>query len=204
MFLEHGFGAATLDDAGMTILRRPFYFLRHGEADWNVERMCIGQLDRPLTDRGRVQAEDARRQCASLKISSVYFSPLSRAAETAAMVMGGRGIGMQADDGLLEACLGVKQGAREDDAADPFLRNWIRGAAIDQAETYAGFQKRVCEAVNRCLAAVDVGGAPLIVAHAGVYHALRDAMNMPTGRVLHCVPYGHHPDGGDWRVEVIV
>lgn len=188
----------------MTILRRPFYFLRHGEADWNVARMCIGQLDRPLTDRGRVQAEDARRYCAGLKISSVYFSPLSRAAETAALVMRGRGIGMQEDAGLLEACLGVKQGAREDDAADPFLRNWIGGATIDDAETYAGFQKRVCEAVNRCLAAASDDGAPLIVAHAGVYHALRDAMSVPVGRVLHCVPYTHHPDANDWRVEVVV
>ena len=58
------------------ILRRPFYFMRHGEADWNVERMCIGQLDRPLTARGRTQAEDARRHCAELEISAVFHSPL--------------------------------------------------------------------------------------------------------------------------------
>lgn len=188
----------------MTILRRPFYFLRHGEADWNAERMCIGQLDRPLTSRGRTQAEDARRHCAGLNISAVYFSPLSRAAETAALVMRGRAIAMEADEGLLEACLGVKQGAREDDAADPFLRNWIGGGAIEDAETYTGFQARVCAAVNRCLSAAGLDGAPLIVAHAGVYHALRDAMSMPAGRVFHCVPYSHHPDGGDWRVEVVV
>lgn len=188
----------------MTILRRPFYFLRHGEADWNVSRMCIGQLDRPLTARGRVQAEDARRHCAGLNISSVYFSPLSRAAETAALVMRGRNVGMQPDEGLLEACLGVKQGAREDDAADPFLRDWIAGAAIEDAETYVTFQRRVCDAVNRCLSMAGEGGSPLIVAHAGVYHALRDAISMPAGRVLHCVPYGHYPDGNDWRVEVMV
>lgn len=187
----------------MTILRRPFYFMRHGEADWNVERMCIGQLDRPLTARGRGQAEDARRHCAGLDISAVFHSPLSRAAETAALAMRGRGVDLQVDDGLLEACLGVKQGAREDDAADPFLRNWIKGAAIEQAETYHGFRERVCEAVNRCLVAAG-DGAPLIVAHAGVYHALRDIMGVPVGRVLHCVPYRHLPDAGDWRIEVVV
>ena len=187
----------------MTITRRPFYFLRHGEADWNVERKCIGQLDRPLTERGRGQAEGARRYCAGLDISAVFHSPLSRAAETAALVMRGRAAPLHAEKGLLEACLGVKQGAREDDAADPFLRNWIGGAVIDEAETYVGFQQRVCDAINRCLQAAGPG-APLIVAHAGVYHALRDILKAPVGRVFHCVPYGHQPEGNDWRIEVVV
>ncbi len=185
------------------IERRPFYFMRHGEADWNVERICIGQLDRPLTPRGRSQAENARRHCAALEISMVFHSPLSRAAETAVLAMHGRNVSLCVDDGLIEACLGVKQGAREDDAADPFLKNWIGGTAIDQAETYIGFQTRVCEAVNRCLAAASPSGAPLIVAHAGVYHALRDALGVPVGRVLHCVPYLHRLDASDWRIEEI-
>lgn len=194
----------TPTDSHPRIALRRFYFLRHGEADWNVTKMCIGQLDRPLTPRGRTQAEDARRHCAGLDISAVFHSPLSRAAETAALAMRGRQVFQQADDGLLEACLGIKQGAREDDAADPFLRDWIDGAVIDQAETYADFRRRVCEAVNRCLALGGPSGAPLIVAHAGVYHALRDAMGAPVGRVFHCVPYVHRPDGSDWCIEVVV
>ena len=185
------------------ILRRPFYFMRHGEADWNVERLCIGQLDRPLTSRGRNQAEGARRHCAELPISVVFHSPLSRAAETAARAMHGRELSMNVEDGLIEACLGVKQGAREDDLADQFIRGWIRGERIDQAESYSGFQLRVCAAVNRCLAASGSSGAPLLVAHAGVYHALRDAMGAPVGRVLHCVPYFHRPDGDEWHTEAL-
>lgn len=184
------------------ILRRPFYFMRHGEADWNVERICIGQLDRPLTSRGRSQAEHAHRLCKRLEISTVFHSPLSRAAETAALAMRGRNVAMIVDDGLIEACLGVKQGAREDNAADPFIKQWIDGAEIEQAETYVLFRKRVCEAVNRCLAAAPAG-PPLIVAHAGVYHALREAIATPVGRVLHCIPYLHHTDSADWRVEVM-
>lgn len=185
-----------------SLIRRPFYFLRHGEADWNVTKTCIGQLDRPLTARGRTQAEDARRHCANLEIGAVFHSPLSRAADTAALVVRGRTLALTPDEGLLEACLGVKQGAREDDAADPFLREWIGGAVIAEAETYVGFQKRVCDAVNRCLEAAP--GAPLIVAHAGVYHALRDIMGAPAGRVYHCVPYRHQPIDNDWRIDVAV
>lgn len=184
------------------ILPRPFYFMRHGEADWNVDRICIGQLDRPLTERGQRQADDARRHCANLDISMVFHSPLSRAAETAARAMRGRGLLARVEPGLIEACLGVKQGAREDDPADQFIRSWMSGGAIDQAESYIEFRARVCDAVNRCLA--QGAGAPLLVAHAGVYHALRDAMGAPVGRVFHCVPYLHQPEGSDWRIEVVV
>ncbi len=69
---------------------RAFYFLRHGEADWNVERRCIGQLDRPLTARGRMQAIAARAVVAALPISTIVHSPLSRAADTAELIADGR------------------------------------------------------------------------------------------------------------------
>ncbi len=185
------------------IIARPFYFLRHGETDWNVSRQCIGQLDRPLTETGRAQAVSASAHCAGLEIAAVYYSPLSRAAQTAALVMHLRDVTMHADEGLLEACLGVKQGAREDDPQDPFIRDWIAGRVIDEAETYEGFKARVCTALNRCLANDHGAGVPLIVAHAGVYHALRDAMNVPVGKVHHCVPYVHTPLASGWQVETL-
>jgi len=182
---------------------RPFYFIRHGETDWNVSRQCIGQLDRPLTVAGRAQAVAARSRCADLEIGAVFYSPLSRAADTAALIMEGRAVAMHPEKGLLEARLGVKQGAREDDPADPFLRTWIGGAVIDEAETYLEFKARVCDAVNQCLDRAPPSGPPLIVAHAGVYHALRDAMHAPMGWVGHCVPYRHRPAGDQWHIEVL-
>jgi hypothetical protein len=57
--------------------------------------------------------------------------------------------------------------------------------------------------VSRCLSAAG-NGVPLIVAHAGVYHALRDVMAVPVGRVLHCVPYYHQLNGRAWLVETVV
>jgi len=63
--------------------KRTLYFLRHGESDWNVARLCIGQLDRPLTDRGRAQALAAGARCRSLGVELIFHSPLSRAADTA-------------------------------------------------------------------------------------------------------------------------
>ncbi len=67
-----------------------FYFVRHGETDWNAERRLQGQRDVPLNDRGRRQAArcggtlrdliaDRRKTPADFAFIS---SPLSRARET--------------------------------------------------------------------------------------------------------------------------
>ncbi len=186
------------------IHRRPFYFVRHGEADWNVERRCIGQLDRPLTERGRAQARNARRLFADSAISMVFHSPLSRAADTAFILGEGFSWTFIAEDGLKEANLGVKQGAREDDPADPFIRAWIGGAVLDKAETHAAMSERVVRAANRCLSSLPPNaGPPLLVAHSGVYHSLRDAMGLPTTRVHNCQPIFHEPVENTWRVTVL-
>jgi broad specificity phosphatase PhoE len=67
-----------------------FYFVRHGETDWNAERRLQGQLDIPLNDVGRLQSA----QCGSTlrhliaarrKVPTDFAfisSPLSRARET--------------------------------------------------------------------------------------------------------------------------
>ena len=184
----------------MILPARPFYFLRHGEADWNVEHRCIGQLDRPLTARGRAQAEQARDVCAALAISVIVHSPLSRAADTAAIVAAARWP-LRAASGLMEGNLGVMQGMREDQPDKPFIREWIAGNDIPGAESYTALKYRVAVAVAEVLAASADALPPLLVAHAGVYHALRDIMGSPVGRVHHCVPYVHRPVDGGWAVE---
>jgi probable phosphoglycerate mutase len=165
-----------------------------------VTRRCIGQLDRPLTDTGRAQAEAARAICATLDISVVVHSPLARAADTAAVIAAGR-LPLAPRPDLMEAHLGAMQGAREDDPANPFIRHWIAGHAIAGAETYAGLKLRVATAMREVLSALPSEAAPpLIVSHAGVYHALRDVIGVPAQRVRHCQPYDHRPVGGAWDV----
>lgn len=66
------------------------FLLRHGETEWNAARRFQGQLDSPLTRRGRDQAaEVGRTLAASLagrSILPLHVSPLGRARETAAIV----------------------------------------------------------------------------------------------------------------------
>jgi probable phosphoglycerate mutase len=67
-----------------------FYFVRHGETDWNAERRLQGQLDIPLNDRGRRQSAQCgailrgliARDGKSPADFAFIASPLSRARET--------------------------------------------------------------------------------------------------------------------------
>ncbi len=64
------------------LLEKDFYFVRHGQTDWNLAHRAQGQSDIPLNAEGRRQARDAAKAAAQLKIGTICCSPLSRAVET--------------------------------------------------------------------------------------------------------------------------
>ncbi len=77
-----------------------FFFVRHGETDWNAERRLQGQLDIPLNDVGRGQSAQCgstlRGLIAARRKAPADFafisSPLSRARETMEILRGGLGL----------------------------------------------------------------------------------------------------------------
>ncbi|MBX3181622.1 MAG: histidine phosphatase family protein [Polyangiaceae bacterium] len=68
--------------------------VRHGESQANTEGRMQGTLDSPLTELGREQARALGRWLAgqALGLDAAYCSPLSRAAETAAIL--GQALGL--------------------------------------------------------------------------------------------------------------
>ena len=60
--------------------------VRHGETAWNVDTRIQGQLDIPLNDTGRWQAERLAQALAGEEISAIYSSDLQRAHATALAV----------------------------------------------------------------------------------------------------------------------
>lgn len=57
--------------------------VRHGETEWNRQQQFQGQIDIPLNDNGRIQAQQARDFLACVQIDSAVSSPLLRPKETA-------------------------------------------------------------------------------------------------------------------------
>lgn len=65
---------------------KPFYFMRHGQTDYNKENRCMGSLDIPLNSIGEQQAYDALKILNGLSIARLVSSPLQRAYTTAKVV----------------------------------------------------------------------------------------------------------------------
>ena len=64
------------------------YFVRHGETVWNVENKICGVTDVPLTELGHQQAIETGYKILKegIKADLILYSPLMRAAETAAHI----------------------------------------------------------------------------------------------------------------------
>lgn len=63
------------------------YLIRHGETDLNKRKVLQGQSDFELNDYGRCLAKITGKALKEIKFDRVYTSPLSRAKETAQLVL---------------------------------------------------------------------------------------------------------------------
>jgi probable phosphoglycerate mutase len=87
--------------------------VRHGLSSFNVERRVQGRDDlSALTDEGRRQAVATGAALQGLPITAAYTSPLSRARDSARLLLERHGAGLQArlDEDLLEVDLGPWSG----------------------------------------------------------------------------------------------
>ncbi len=92
------------------------YFARHGQTVWNVENKICGATDSPLTEKGRQQArelgEEILRQ--GLKIDEIWYSPLSRAKDTACIVAEMTKVPTKEEPRIIEQCFGIWEGTPRD------------------------------------------------------------------------------------------
>jgi broad specificity phosphatase PhoE len=140
--------------------------VRHGESTWNAEERLQGQLDPPLSGRGRAQAEALRPLVAGLGVppERVVCSDLSRATQTAALL----GLAPAVlDPRWREIDVGEWGGrtAAEIDALGDELTNWRGGPrTAPDGEPWDLFAARVMDAVDDLAAQ---GGPWLVVCHGG-------------------------------------
>jgi broad specificity phosphatase PhoE len=144
---------------------------RHGEADWNRERRWLGHADRPLTERGRVQAHALARRLDGALIAAAYASDLARAFETARIALGNRAIEITPVRELRERDYGAWDGLHDDEIPLRFPEEharWRAGAGHgpSDAEPYATLAVRI-ETVIREIAAAHPSDTVLVVTHGG-------------------------------------
>lgn len=176
----------------MSIICKPFVFVRHGETPLNRDQLIGGSTDVPLTDAGRRQAELAQPLLARFHWNGIGVSSLQRAQQTAELAVPGGSYTTLA--GLRERDWGNLEGL-------PWSEIIPYEETPPDGESWAVFLARVTTAVNTLLSQFE---CPLIVAHSGVFRVLNYyAFGSPHGnRIGHVEPMwispGRIPE--EWRI----
>ena len=172
-----------------------FWFLRHGETDWNAVHRTQGSTDIALNANGVAQAEAAAAALVGRGIVAIISSPLGRARRTAEIVAQRLGVAVHIEPELREASFGVHEGETMGD----WFAAWTRGEVVPEGgESFAAVRARVIPALHRVLAG---NGPRLVVAHGGMFRTVRAAMGFSTSvRTPNGVPLWCARTDGVWSL----
>ena len=177
-----------------------FYFVRHGETDWNAEGRYQGRQDIPLNDHGRNQADQNGAMLARLLARSAraptdfawYCSPLGRTRETMDRIRAALPEPLPdvtIDPRLVEVSFGIHEGhlhteltngamamAGERDAAFWYFRP-------PEGESYEDVAVRILDFAG------SLTGPAIIVSHGGILRVLRHLIEgFPHERAVNWFP----------------
>ena len=147
------------------------YILRHGETEWNLANRMQGELNSPLTDKGKAQAahQGAILQNCDLAGFDFFSSPQGRAVETAGIALGAIADAVRTDDRLREIGVGDWSGKFRDElpsvpGADPFMSHY---EIAPNGEGFARLEARAREFL------ADLAGPAVLVTHGITSRILR-------------------------------
>jgi probable phosphoglycerate mutase len=185
----------------MPITHVAFWFLRHGETDWNAQSLSQGNVDIPLNARGIAQAEAAAKLLKGRGITTIVHSPLGRARHTAEIVAAELGLPLRVDDDLRESRFGSYEGK----PMGEWFAAWIEERVTPPGgEPFADLRARAIGAVNRAL---DAPPVVLLVGHGAFWRAVRSAIGLAVNvRTPNATPVYVTPPAagqGGWRFEML-
>jgi probable phosphoglycerate mutase len=175
-----------------------FWYLRHGETDWNAQGRSQGNVDIPLNATGIAQARAAGPLLRDRGITTIIASPLSRARVTAEIVAETLGLPISIDPDLREVGFGVQEGQ----LAGSWFPDWQAGTFTPEGgESFATLKTRTVAGINRAIANPPV---VLVVAHGAVFRALRSAMGIvPATSTRNAAPIWCEASSQGWNVSYL-
>jgi probable phosphoglycerate mutase len=155
---------------------RVLYLVRHGKIrQEDDQRRYIGQIDLPLAEEGRKQADHLHRRLEHAEIGAAYCSDLIRSRETAEIAAGGLFEVVVRPD-LREIDMGKWEGLTFREVARQFPDEFkargddIGGFRVPGGESFVECGRRVVAAFEDILS--RSAGNVLVVGHAGVNRLL--------------------------------
>jgi broad specificity phosphatase PhoE len=180
------------------------YLIRHGETAWNRHGLYQGTSDIPLNAAGRAQAETLAEALRGVRLDAAYTSPLRRARDTAATVLGDRDVPLGVLPELRELCYGLWQGrgAAPLGRCNPGLEQRWRdrpwSVRFPGGECLADVQRRAASALEHIRAAQSEGNV-LVSGHGHLNRVLLiHLMGWPRERFWSIA----QPNAGCLRVEL--
>ncbi|MDR1481856.1 MAG: histidine phosphatase family protein [Synergistaceae bacterium] len=156
------------------------FLIRHGETDWNKSFRYQGSSDVELSGAGREQARMLGIRLGTTVPARVVSSPLSRAYETARIIMehNAEGVEIEKDPDLREISFGIWEGHTPSEVKELDYDKLIRWRAApfsvtpNGGETMEELTIRASRAARGLTEPGMPGEAIFVVAHGGILRAL--------------------------------
>ena len=163
------------------------FLVRHAQSTWNDSERIQGQLDPPLSEFGRRQAERLAERLAERKWAGFYSSDLKRATETAQPLADRINCRPVEVPELREIDLGEWEGLTRQEVVDRYPREWKAWVEQPDYDLVPGgegarrFEERVTRALDDIFSRHPSGDV-LVVTHGGV---IQVALGQVVGRSTH-------------------
>ncbi|MEI8296135.1 MAG: histidine phosphatase family protein [Alphaproteobacteria bacterium] len=172
----------------MPIPHKTFYFIRHGETDFNKLGIIMGSIDEPLNERGFEQARSAASILESVKFDRIISSPRKRAMQTAECVAAKSPKPLLVEDNLAERVWGEAEGKPFDTSKSLFDEEYTPTGA----EPFSIFKIRILMAIRSHLEKAP-NQTLLFVSHGGVFYALCHELGAHKITSSNAIPYLFRP-----------
>ncbi len=156
-----------------------WYLVRHGETAWNRDGRIQGHADVGLNEHGRQQMCALAKRLAGCDLAAVYASDLSRAVESAQILVESHSIPVETDPGLREFSYGEWEGLTLEEAEARNPEDYACRMALDAnafaapgGEVTRQLLHRVRRFNERVAARHEPSENVLVVAHGGSIRAL--------------------------------
>jgi broad specificity phosphatase PhoE len=182
------------------ILKKTFYFVRHGQTDANANSlMCGGDWDIALNSVGLLQAKNLSEKIESLtpKIELICISPMIRTQETARNINLKAGLPTLTVEGLREWRVGDWEKRPWQDVPNPF--NTTEDPT--NGESREVFENRVSKTINEELN--KHSETILFVSHGAFAHALFTVMGVDQLQISNCEIYKVYPEKASWCISKV-
>ena len=113
------------------------YLVRHGETDWNVQRIIQGKHnDIPLNRKGRRQANKLASYFKTKHIDYIISSPLKRSLQTAEIIARVKNLSIVTREELSEVDYGEWAGVKSNEVSVKFPEQWKKFTANPESFTF--------------------------------------------------------------------